>query len=455
MKRLNLFIILFFCVLHSFSQGYKIKVKISGLKNEELQFAYYYEDKQYVVQSQNLTNGEATLQDTAKLLGGIYLFVVPEKAYFDVLITDDQDFSLKTDTLDLVDNMKVTGSIDNEVFYEYQKQMSQLFKQNADLEKQLQQHYANTDSATMLSNKIDETKAKTKNAWREVAKKYPNAFFTKLLKAMNSAEDEGNASNGRFYDNIDFSEPRFIRTPILYKSVRMVIAETINQSSDSINYALDRLLSKAKANTEVYKYVLGNLATFYNSYPKIGMNEVFVHLAETYFLTDPAYLADTAGVAALKRRIEILKSSFVGHKAADIKLETLQGEMSSVYSLNAKYTLVFFWTTDCGHCKEATNSLKAFYEEVKGFGTVEIFAVFTRGDKEDWKKYVEENDLDWIQCWEPTRTNPYYESYNVYSTPILYLLDQNKIILSKCVGPETIKNLTEQLLQQKERLKVK
>ena len=55
----------------------------------------------------------------------------------------------------------------------------------------------------------------------------------------------------------------------------------------------------------------------------------------------------------------------------------------------------------------------------------------TTADKTKWKKYIEDNRLDWINGWDPERRTNYGLYYNVESTPMIYVLDRNKAIIAK------------------------
>jgi hypothetical protein len=69
---------------------------------------------------------------------------------------------------------------------------------------------------------------------------------------------------------------------------------------------------------------------------------------------------------------------------------------------------------------------------------VEVFAVCTISDRTTWSKYIEENELKWINGWDPQRATHYDYYYNIQSTPIVYILDRNKKIIAKKLAVEDI-----------------
>jgi hypothetical protein len=102
------------------SKGYEIKVNVKGLSDSTCQLAYYFGDKQYIKDSAKAdTKGNLVFKGDEELPGGIYMVVLPGKKYFEMIVDKEQYFNLETDNADLVANMKVKGSKDNEVFYDY------------------------------------------------------------------------------------------------------------------------------------------------------------------------------------------------------------------------------------------------------------------------------------------------------------------------------------------------
>ena len=94
------------------------------------------------------------------------------------------------------------------------------------------------------------------------------------------------------------------------------------------------------------------------------------------------------------------------------------------------------------HCKEATPKLKEYYEKAKN-SNIEIFAICTIADREKWTNYIQENQLEWINGWDPQRRSRFDYYYNVQSTPLVYILDRDKKIIAKKISVEDIDGFIE------------
>jgi hypothetical protein len=103
--------------------------------------------------------------------------------------------------------------------------------------------------------------------------------------------------------------------------------------------------------------------------------------------------------------------------------------------------LVCFWDPTCSHCKETVPRIDSIYKaKWKNLG-VAIYGVMTDGGKDTWIKYIREHHLkDWIHVYqlpakakedEAAQRPSFRQLYDVYQTPLLYLLDKDKRIIAK------------------------
>jgi len=78
-----------------------------------------------------------------------------------------------------------------------------------------------------------------------------------------------------------------------------------------------------------------------------------------------------------------------------------------------------------------TPVLKELYNsKLKSMG-VTVVAANIKKDVDKWKKYVKEQELNWVNLADPhVRSNFRYE-YNLETTPIIYVLDDQKKIIAK------------------------
>jgi thiol-disulfide isomerase/thioredoxin len=126
------------------------------------------------------------------------------------------------------------------------------------------------------------------------------------------------------------------------------------------------------------------------------------------------------------------------------------GKKTELYSINAPFTVLCFWDPTCGHCKEMVPKLDSIYQKKWKAKGIKIVGVMVDGGKENWTKYIREQKLDWIHIYqtqadrdaEYAASKPNYRQlYDVYQTPVLYLLDKEKRIIAKKLDQNQIDDL--------------
>lgn len=452
--------------------GYNIKITVKGIKEgATCILANYYGDKQYIKDSAIVNaKGELIFKGKEKFPEGIYLLVPPNKRYFDFVMDAEQNFSLETDTTDLIKNMKVKGSEENKFFYDYQSFMSSKQKQIEPLQVLYKKTKNNKDSSKLLQDKISAIDKEVKDYKLTFIKSNPKSFVSKLFKAMEEPEipEAPILANGvkdstfayryyksHFFDNLDFSDDRLLRTPIFHNKIKQYMDKLTPQTPDSINVSTDYLIGKAQANKEVFKYVVYWLTYTYESSNIMGMDAVFVHLVEKYYVTKQAFWVDSTQLFKITNRAYTLKPLLLGKNAPSINMMDTLGRPFSLYDVKSKYTVLVFWDHGCGHCKKEVPKLAELYHKSLKAKGVAVYAIETEDKPEDWKKFIIENKLDWINVHQPDQYQRAVTKkiYDIYSTPVIYLLDEKKIIKAKRIDVEQLENFIDML--EKERLRNK
>ncbi len=432
----NLFFISFIFFTTIASAQYNITVKIKNLPPQKVQFAYYFEDKQYVVaEAESDAKGVVKFKGDDNLPRGIYIVAFAKTpAYFDLLISEEQNFTLKTDTAKLIENMRVEGSKQNALFYEHQREM---LKQRMKFEA-VDKNIA-LDSVAKLAE-FEILEKETERIQDEFIAKNPQAFMSKLIKAMRAPANETD-----MWAEVDFSESGLIRTPFFVTLVRSHIARNVEKGADYINFENDQLLKKAALNPEMLEYLSFYLLNFYRTFQKAGMNKVFVHLADNYFLNGKKSILDPKLEALIVEQADIFRASIVGAKARNVRVANLAGDSINLYDIAAETTLVYFWSTGCGHCKKSTDHLRNAYPKLQSLN-IEVFALNTNETYLNiLQKYATENPVPWQTYHDINGNARFKEYFYAVSAPMIYVLDKNKVIRAELQGEEQIRLFLEKL----------
>jgi len=141
----------------------------------------------------------------------------------------------------------------------------------------------------------------------------------------------------------------------------------------------------------------------------------------------------------LKDEMKFHRENQLGMQAPYIALEDTIGQKVRLYHVKSDFTVLYFYSPTCGHCKKKTPILKEVYDRVKDKG-VEVVAVCTDTEVDKWKDFIKDFGLNWLNYGDPNLRSNFRVQYNVRSTPVLYVLDENKKIIAKKLDVDQVEN---------------
>lgn len=417
--------------------GYRIQVSLKGFSQGQLYLGNYYGHQTYVIDSAAIaSDGRAVFRGDQPLEGGIYFVLLPgKKRYFEILIDSAQHFSVRADTTGGFRDLRFTASEDNRLFADYNA-----FLRN----EQARAEGGGSDSA--LHVQLAEEVRRYRQGFM---KEHPGTLLTLIFRAM---EDPGIPAAIRgdslrayryyrdhYWDHIDFGDNRILRTPVLETRLDRYFSQLVPPVPDSVNRAADAMLEKAAGNRELFKYMLWWLTYHYETSPYMGMDAVFVHLVEKYYMTGQAYWLTKEQTQKIIARASQLAPNLIGNAAPDLALRTPDSAVVTLSGVEAKYTVLIFWDPTCGHCQVVVPRLDSAYRRHWKQEGVRVVGVLAGGTKQQWTDYIRDHHLtDWINAWDPAGQTNYRRLYDVYMTPVIYLLDAHKKILAKKLDVEQL-----------------
>ncbi|GGH47292.1 hypothetical protein GCM10007423_47670 [Dyadobacter endophyticus] len=434
----------------AYSQGYRIEATIKGMRDSSFVIGHYNRNASQFVPKDTAkadTNGKVVFEGKTALPGGLYVILFPGNQKMIELIYSGKEtnFSLEADTADVNTSLKITGSKENELFYDYRKELAKGSKEIEALGKQ-----PTPESQARIRAIQDGFGTYRKKLMAENA----GSFTAQLLKM--SADPEIPAApklaNGKtdsmwvfnyykahYWDAFDFSDPRVMNTPFLEPKMERYFKNLVVQTPDSIIKDADMIVKKVSVNKDVKAWTVFYITNQYENPKTVGTEAVWVYMANKYYLSGEMGVSEDVK-KRIAEKVATMKDLLVNKTFPALALTDLAGKKVSVQAIDANYTVLFFFAPSCGHCKEASPVLKAFYEKNKANG-IKVMAISTEHNMEEWKSFVKTYHLDGlINGYDALNQIDFNRKFDVVTTPTIYILDKNKKIIARKMPVEQIED---------------
>ena len=393
-----------------------------------------------------------------------------DNKYFD-LIVSEQHFSFTTDFDNLIGAMVFTNSIENPPFYNYLNFITKMQKEVTPLRQKID--LSKGDEKVELQKEIDKIDLEVKKYRKEFIKINDDKFFSKIVIATTepiipkAPKDADKSFQFRYYkkhfwDNIDFSDERMLRTPIFFNKMDQFLEKLTAKHPDSINISADILIENSRANKDIFQYVVSYITSTYERSKIMGMDAVFVHMVEKYYITNQCGWVDSTQLVKISDRAQKIAPNLIGRKASEFLdfysrpfMKDTLGVFHTLEEIKADYTVLVFYGPTCGHCKKEIPKIKNDVDSLISIGyNIKTFAVATEFDLSEWKKFINDQKTgSWINVADinhddegnPVASSDWRDKYDIYSTPVVYLLDKEKKIIAKRITHQQIVEIISRL----------
>lgn len=457
MKRTLLTLIFIIPLILQAQDTYKIDVKIKNHPDSIMYLANYYGDKTYLADTAVVKgNGHFVFEKNEALPGGLYIIVSQDKkSLFEFLVADSPDMKFETAEPDYIANMKVSGSDENQLFYKYLNFSGELYDRVKPLNDQLKSLPKGSDSTQILRDQIAEINAEMTDYKEALMKEHPQTFvaaFFHLLKdpivpdTMPTLPDGSKDSTypyryykAHFWDGIDLSDDKLVRTPVFYKKLDTYFDKVISKDADSIIYEIDHLLGQMDEKGDMFKFSLWYLTIKFDESQIMGHDAILVYLSDHYFSKGKAPWLNEEVIQNIIDEANKRRGTLIGKIAPNLIMQDTNLKPRSLYDIQNKYTILYFWDPNCGHCKKETPKLVDFYHQYADSLDVEIYAVCSDTNIATMKEYIKERNMDFVNVDGPrSYTADYHDIYNIFSTPVIIVIDENKKIIAKRLVSEQL-----------------
>lgn len=435
----------------SAQDGYTLKLKLTDKTNQKVFLAHYYGKPLptiYKVDSATVdAKGNAVLQSKNKIIGGLYLLIMEDNThYFEFLLDNGQKLDMTATVAKMPLGVVFKNSEENTRFFKYVSFLNDIGERHQKLTAELAK--ANTKNDTVaVQDKFRALSVDVTNFRKDYIKNNPNTILANIFLALETPDvpaikkDDGTEDMAarykqykeHYWDNIAFDDERLVYTPLLQAKLDEYFTRLVPSIPDTFNAEADMLVQKSRASKEMFKFIVHWLTNYAQESNLMGMDAVFVHMVETYYMKGEAFWLNSGTLEKYMERARNIAPNVIGNIAPSLEVKKKDNTDFKLSDFKAKYTLLVFWSPDCGHCEEEMpridSAIKADGLDKKG---LKVVGFNIDKDINKWNEVIKNKQLNsWMHVYDPERTSKYRSQYDVYGTPSVYLLDEKKIIRGK------------------------
>ncbi|MGB0430727.1 MAG: type I restriction endonuclease subunit R, partial [Bacteroidia bacterium] len=262
--------------------GHDFTIVLTDLPEKEIIIGYHHSGKTFVKDTAITDKkGVAHFKGDDMWDGGIYLVAVDGASLFEFAYSaTEKGFTLKSTNANPFEDLEIKNSRENDLFVSFQRKRgnSQAFSNRMGKRYKANKKIGNKDSMLIIENLVRQKQEEMKQFQIDLANNNPGSMIAMLINLMREPEvpEPPATVNGEpvdtaywqylyfkrhFWDYVDFTDDRILRTPIFRSKVSKYIGKNLTvQVPDSIcATALDLIDDTRMANKEVYELIKGGV----------------------------------------------------------------------------------------------------------------------------------------------------------------------------------------------------
>lgn len=487
-------------ILGAFSStfAYKIEIRMEGMTDTV--YLAKYRGKQLLYADTTISKGNKAIFDSENqedYQPGMMAFLTKDNKGFFQFIFNDEDIVIEATLENAMQNAKVIKSEENKEFYSYLKQIATYKEQAKNIQMALSKEKDEAKKKE-LEKQRDELNEKVRQFQLDFAEKNKEKLvgaFIKMSVDIKIPEKPEGAKDdwqyqyyiNHYWDNCNLKMPGVQNSEILNAKMEYYFGDKLLLQPDSIIKYADKLVAKTIEGSQTFRYVVNFITSTYEKSKILGMDAVFVHMADKYYCppnNSKAFWMSQEQLEKLCERKNKWAPLIIGADAPYLKLpDSTEKNWISFYDIPADYKILYFWDPDCGHCKKSTPKLQTLYDKKFKKRKVEIYAIGkAQGEDFDkWKKYIRDNKLTFYnvgltktvfekatddksggagqfypQFLEEgvdsktllkrlNQSMNYTQTYDIFSTPRVFVLDKDNKIIAKSLSIAQLEEFLDRL----------
>lgn len=219
--------------------------------------------------------------------------------------------------------------------------------------------------------------------------------------------------------------------------------KTLQAESIEVKTAECDILIEAADDPAVKRHIATETYAYYKDSPVMGDEAVAIHVFDKWF---DSGLIDAGDLFLIEAKIfaDFNRQSLLNMQAPEMELLDPEGNIHKVGNPSGRFHVLYFYDTGCAKCRLQTILLQSLLR--RNGHHFDISAIYTGIDERQWAEWREKGlaSTDAVRVehfWDPELDSDYQRKYGVISTPRIFLLDPDGIIIGRRLDADALEQL--------------
>ena len=212
----------------------------------------------------------------------------------------------------------------------------------------------------------------------------------------------------------------------------------------------DGFIMTGKSDEEIAR-IAYYIYRYYRESRIMGYDEIAIYVADNYFLNGKYKLPDEEARLEMRLFADANRRSLIGMRAPVLTMQDPAGNDVSFPEGEQDYYILYFYDDECPGCQRMTPTLMQYLSRSDEDINFTVYMVYTQDDRERWMDYVAKvihpfnlpDNVTLVNLWDPEMSSDFLTAYGVISTPKLFLVDRNGVIIGRELTPTALSQVVE------------
>lgn len=379
---------------------------------------------------------------------GFYKFIFPQLNNAEVpFIFNKENVAISTEAVNPNAYIQIMMSKENDLYYQFLAKNA-IFEDQVEILENVYNNYIGEDFRSQTENEYFRLLQQYSSDIAQLRERGKDTYAWKVIKSsviqvppMLVSQSEKNAFlKSHYFDNVDFSDITLINSEVFTNAAihyLSIYAQQIQQSNKNTIFmsAVDSILAKASVNEDTYEFIVNYLL---GGFEAMSATEIVSYISQKYLAE---HSCSNNEKTTLQRKALSNTDLAVG-KQAPLDILTAMDYKKDI-DFSSENVVLIFWATWCSHCVESVPQIVDHYASIAK-PKYKLVTVALDTTTNDWEKFIDKHpnfnkskNLIDTNGWDGELA----ETYCIYATPTIYMLQAGKIVAKPIENDEFLKSL--------------